>query len=93
MALEITDVNTLDSYVLDIALSNGSQILLNIAPLVGCDPAYSVLRKLPLPRPKTDGSSVYWPSGPRLPIADIFALLRQAEQKQAVNKHRWRDFK
>jgi hypothetical protein len=42
------------------------------------DPAYVVFRgKKPLPEPKTDGNSIYWPDGPRLTFDEIIEMLRE----------------
>lgn len=73
---EIVSVNTLENNTLDILLSNESQILLELAPLIAGNHDFSWLGAEPfLPRPKTDGKSIYWPEGPCLSLADIFTLL------------------
>lgn len=76
--LTITRVDTLDNQTLDIELSNGSLILFNLRPLLDEDPAYACLRaEALLPRPRTDGKSIFWPGGPRLALGEIMTLLNR----------------
>lgn len=74
--VRIDSVNTLDNRTLDIVLSSGSLILLDISPLLEGHPAWAALREQPLlPRPNTDGERIFWPDGPSLSLPEIFGLL------------------
>jgi hypothetical protein len=58
--LKITRVDTLDDEMIDIELSNGSIILLDMKPRQN-DPAYARLWSDGLiVRPRTDGSKIFW---------------------------------
>ncbi|MDD4239372.1 MAG: hypothetical protein PHT62_12580 [Desulfotomaculaceae bacterium] len=74
--LQITRADVVDDWTLDIELNNGHMILFDTRRLAETDPAYAVLRKLEvLPRPSTDGQSIYWRDGPRLELREIMTLL------------------
>lgn len=74
--LQITRIDVVDDWTLDIELNNGHMILFDTRRLAETDAAYAVLLKLEvLPRPSTDGQSVYWPDGPRLELREIMTLL------------------
>jgi len=77
----IVRVDTLDNQTLDIELSNGNLILLNIVPLLQGNGAYTALsRQKLLPRPQTDGKKIFWANnGPYLELEEIFALLGRQE--------------
>lgn len=78
--LQITRVDIVDGQTLDIELSNGHLILFDTRCLMEADHAYDVLRDLEvLPRPDTDGQSVFWRDGPRLALEEIMALLNRQE--------------
>lgn len=78
--LQITRVDTLDDYTLDIELSNGHLILLSLKSLLEKDPNYSSLRgEIPFPCPINDGEGVHWEKGPSLSLNKIFALLHKHE--------------
>ncbi len=78
--LQIIRVDTLDNRTLDIELSNGNLILLDIGPLLYGSPDYETLRGLPLlPKPRTDGGGVHWRDGPSLTLEEILTLLREQE--------------
>lgn len=80
--LQITRVDIVDDWTLDIELSNRHLILFDMRQLMKSDPAYSLLwdREV-LPRPSTDGQSVYWRDGPRLELGEIMALLNRQDDK------------
>lgn len=74
--VRIDSVNTLDNSTVDIVLSNGNLILLDIGPLLAGDPAWAGLNaQALLPRPSTDGECIFWQDGPSLSLQEIFALL------------------
>ncbi|MDD3231607.1 MAG: hypothetical protein PHE09_20725 [Oscillospiraceae bacterium] len=78
--LQITRADVVDDWTLDIELSNGHLILFDTRRLSETDPAYAGLRKLEvLPRPSTDGQSVYWRDGPRLKLEEIMTLLNRQD--------------
>ncbi|MEA4846518.1 MAG: hypothetical protein VB106_04705 [Clostridiaceae bacterium] len=78
--LQITRVDIVDGQTLDIELSNGHLILFDTRRLLEADPAYDTLRDLEvLPRPSTDGGSVFWRDGPRLGLEEIMNLLNRQE--------------
>lgn len=78
--LQITRVDIVDGQTLDIELSNGHLILFDTRRLLEADPAYGVLQDLEvLPRPATDGRSVFWRDGPRLALEEIMTLLNRQE--------------
>ena len=74
--LEIIRVGALDDTKLDIELSNGSLILLDIRRLLA-EPAFAALleddRVL---YPRTDGGRVYWPGGPSLTVERLMQLIQ-----------------
>lgn len=74
--LQITRVDIVDGQTLDIELSNGHLILFDTRRLLEADPTYGVLRNLEvLPRPSTDGKSIFWRDGPRLVLEEILTQL------------------
>ncbi len=80
IVLQITRVDVVDSQTLDIELNNGHLILFDMRWLIETVPIYSFLRNSEvLPRPHTDGQSVFWQDGPRLMLAEIMTLLNRLE--------------
>lgn len=78
--LQITRVDIVDDWTLDIELNNGHLILFDTWRLPETDPAFAVLRKSEvLPRPSTDGQSIYWRDGPRLALKEIMTLLNRGD--------------
>lgn len=76
--VQITRADVVDDWTLDIELGNGHLILFDMRRLIETDPVYAALRKYEvLPRPGTDGRSVYWRDGPRLSLEEIMALLNR----------------
>ncbi|MCQ1530288.1 hypothetical protein [Lutispora saccharofermentans] len=76
--LQITRADIVDGQTLDIELSNGHLILFDTRRLMETDPSYEVLRDMEvLPRPETDGRSVFWRDGPRLELEEIMTLLNR----------------
>lgn len=74
--LQITRVDILDGQTLDIELNNGHLILFDIRGLPEKDCGYESLRDLAaLPRPHTDGQSIFWRDGPRITLTDILHWL------------------
>ncbi|SHO43178.1 hypothetical protein [Anaerocolumna xylanovorans] len=74
--LQITRVDIIDGQTLDIELSNGHLILFDTQRLPETDHSYDSLRDLEvLPRPSTDGQSIFWRDGPRLALGDILRWL------------------
>ncbi len=80
--LRITRVDIVDDWTLDIELSNGHVILFDTRRLTEADPTYDCRKNLEvLPRPGTDGQSIFWEDGPRLMLGEIMTLLnRQNDQ-------------
>lgn len=73
---KIIRVDTLDTCTLEIELSGGSIILLNVTPLLDDDPAFAALRSPErFMRPATDGDGIVWQDGPRLSLDRVFSLL------------------
>ncbi|WP_304508015.1 hypothetical protein [Anaerotignum sp.] len=80
--LEIIRADVVDDWTLDIELNNGHLILFDIRRLMETDPTYGNLKKFQvLPRPSTDGQSIYWRDGPRLALGEIMTLLNQQDDK------------
>lgn len=74
--LEIVRVDIVDGQTLDIELSNGHLILFDTQRLPSAEHSYDGLRDLEvLPRPVTDGQSVFWQGGPRLALTDLLCWL------------------
>ena len=74
--LLITRVDILDGQTLDIQLNNGHLILFDTQRLPESNHAYDSLRNLEgLPRPNTDGQSIFWQDGPRIALEDILQWL------------------
>lgn len=74
--LKITRVDIVDGQTLDIELSNGHLILFDTQRLPETDHAFDSLRNLEvLPRPETDGQSVFWGQGSRLTLGQIMESL------------------
>ena len=74
--LLITRVDILDGQTLDIQLNNGHLILFDTQRLPERNHNYDNLRNLEvLPRPNTDGHSIFWQDGPRIALEDILQWL------------------
>lgn len=74
--LEIIRVDIVDGQTLDIELSNGHLILFDTRQLPETNHTYDSLRDLEvLPRPNTDGMSIFWRDGPRIALEDILQWL------------------
>lgn len=77
---KITRVDIVDGQTLEIELSNGHLLLFRLKHLLDSNPSYQSLRgKEVLPRPSTDGWSIFWRDGPRIALLDIFAMLNAQE--------------
>jgi len=78
--LQISRVDIVDDWTLDIELSNKHVILFDLRYLMEADPAYDILRKSEvLARPNNDGRSIYWLDGPRLTLEEIMFLLNRQD--------------
>ncbi|HBT63370.1 MAG TPA: hypothetical protein DEB10_01750 [Ruminococcaceae bacterium] len=74
--LQITRVDIVDGQTLDIELSNGHLILFDTRCLPEENHRYGSLRDLEvLPRPSTDGQSIFWPDGSRISLKEILRWL------------------
>lgn len=74
--LQITRVDILDGQTLDVELNNGHLILFDTRRLLETDHSYENLRDLEtLPRPNTNGQSIFWPDGPCLTLGEILKWL------------------
>jgi hypothetical protein len=74
--LQITRVDIVDGQTLDIELSNGHLILFDTRQLPETNHSYYSLRDLEvLPRPNTDGRSIFWQNGPQIALKDILQWL------------------
>lgn len=77
--LQISRVDIVDGQTLDIELNNGHLILFDTRCLIDGSSEYASLRNLEvLPRPGTDGQSIFWREGPSIELAEIFNLLGKA---------------
>jgi len=73
--LQITRADVMDDRTLDIELSNGHLILFDTRRLMETDSAYNILQNSDvLPRPSTDGQSIFWRDGPKLSLKEIMTL-------------------
>ena len=71
-----------DDWTLDIELNNGHIILFDIQHLIEEDPNYKILKNLEvLPRPSTDGKSIFWRGGPIVTLNEIITRLSQQDNK------------
>ncbi|HCX60853.1 hypothetical protein [Sedimentibacter sp.] len=74
--LQITRVDIVDGQTLDIELSNGHLILFDTRHLPKTNRSYDSLRNLEaLPRPNTDGASIFWKEGPRITLEEVLQWL------------------
>lgn len=74
--LQITRVDIVDGQTLDIELNNGHIILFDTQRLPKTDHSYDSLRDLELlPRPNTDGQSIFWQNGPQIALGEILNWL------------------
>lgn len=74
--LHITRVDIVDGQTLDIELSNGHLILFDTQRFPETNYSYDSLRDLEvLPRPNTDGRSIFWQDGPRIALDEILQWL------------------
>lgn len=81
--LQITRVDILDGQTLDIELNNGHLILFDTRQLSKTNHTYDSLRALEsLPRPRTDGDSIFWQDGPRIALKDILEWLSVQPSKE-----------
>lgn len=75
--LRIIRVSALDSEKLDIELSNGNLILLNLEILMKM-PQYAVLLEdNRILYPKTDGEKIFWPNGPSFSLENVIQMLQK----------------
>jgi hypothetical protein len=81
--LQITRVDIVDGQTLDIELNNGHLILFDTQRLPEADHSYDSLRNLEvLPRPYTDGQSIFWRDGPRIALEEILRWLAVQTNKE-----------
>jgi hypothetical protein len=81
--LQITRVDIVDGQTLDIELNNGHLILFDTQRLPQADHTYDSLRDLEvLPRPNTDGQSIFWRDGLRISLEDILRWLSMQTGKE-----------
>jgi len=74
--LQITRVDIVDGQTLDIELSNGHLILFDTQYLPKSNQSNDVLGDLEvLPRPNTDGTSIFWKDGLRITLEEILQWL------------------
>lgn len=74
--VHIVRVDILDGQTLDIELSNGHLILFDTQNLPQGNHSYDRLRDLEvLPRPDTDGKSIFWRDGPKIALEEILNWL------------------
>ena len=74
--LQIIRVDIVDGQTLDIELSNGHLILFDTRHLPKTDHCYDSLRDMEaLPRPSTDGRSIFWENGPEITLNEILRWL------------------
>ena len=74
--LEIVRVGALDSAKLDIELSNGSLILLDMRPLLAEPEFAALLEDDRVLYPRTDGDRVYWQNGPSVTLERLMRLIQ-----------------
>jgi len=77
MLLKIIRVGALDGEKLDIELSNGSLILLDLQPLLRERRFDVLLEDDRILYPKTDGNRIYWKNGPSITIDQLMKLVRE----------------
>lgn len=78
--LSIIRVGALDNEMLDIELSNGSLVLLNLLPLLEKNGDLAALQQDGrILTPLTDGRGVYWRNGPWLGLEEIMTQLTLPE--------------
>ena len=81
--LQITRVDIVDGQTLDIELNNGHLILFDTQRLPQADHTYDSLRDLEvLPRPNTDGQSIFWRDGLRISLEDLLRWLSMQTGKE-----------
>jgi hypothetical protein len=81
--LQISRVDVVDDWTLDIELNNGHIILFDIRHLMEMDSTYKILQNLEiLPRPSTDGNSIFWREGPRVTLNEIMTQLNRQDNKE-----------
>lgn len=83
----IVSVDALDGDCIDVTLSNGHTILLELGNRIN-EPAFArLIEKRLFDCPQTDGRRLYWINGPSFTVAEIFAMLalkggRNLQEKQ-----------
>ncbi len=79
--LKIVRVGALDDDKVDIELSNGSIVLLDLKNKM-LEPDFTVLRDdNVMCYPKTDGEGVSWNTGPSLTVAEILELIGKSPKE------------
>lgn len=73
---KILRVGIVGDDMLDVQLSNGNILMLELAPLLECTAFAPLKEDDRILYPKTDGGSVYWRGGPRLTLDEIVEMLR-----------------
>ena len=79
--LKILRVGIVGDDMLDVQLSNGNIVMLELVPLLS-QPRFAPLTEDDrILYPKTDGETVFWRGGPRLTVDEVFALMRSGDGK------------
>ena len=80
--LRITRVDIVDGQTLDIELSNGHLILFDTQRLPTDNHDFRALRELTvLPRPQTDGKTIFWRNGTCISLEQILLWLSEHTAK------------
>ncbi len=78
---KIIHVDAYDGDCFGVSLSSGHTILLELGSRTH-EPAFAALIERGMfDKPKTDGKRLYWPDGPSLALAEIFAMVAQSGGK------------
>jgi len=80
--LKILRVGIVGDDMLDVQLSNGNIVMLELRPMLK-QPRFAPLSEDDrILYPKTNGETVYWREGPTLTLDEITAMLRAVEGKE-----------
>jgi len=79
--LKILRVGIVGDDMLDVQLSNGNIIMLELIPLLKRSRFAPLMEDDRILYPKTDGKIVYWRNGPILTLDEIMTMIRADENK------------
>jgi hypothetical protein len=82
----IARVGALDGDCFEVVLSNGHTIFLELGSRIREPVFASLIERGVFDKPRTDGTRLYWPDGPAITLAEIFAMLTSRSPYAAADE-------